>query len=407
MQSVLNVGQPVNQNIPIAKQKDGKSYTVGFKAGEVDQFVRGGSSRPQMTQDEAMMQMIKQRQAEQKKAKRRQKWMTALQVTGVISGIALAAFFIWQGLSGRNGMGKNQNELKTIWEDISKADTIDDMALPDGLKTIMSKLKKNSTDGQVIKDRGGKPIKSILLYGPPGTGKTTFAKAIAKMFPDSRFASLDVTSLGSEFQSVTERNLNAAVDMICKEAKENPTKKIFVFIDEIDSVMMVDKGTGAKNSNDVLNEFKKCFTEKLAKCDNIITIGATNLPIDVEKAVTAGGKQLDKPMLDRFAQKILVDLPTVEQVQNAVAKHYKGCRLVDDLLKEPDKLKEFAEHLTKGKDVSFRTLNFLYDDAAALLEGNTEKVTLKELAKAVVDKNAELQLPEQSLNWFKRIAGIA
>ena len=406
MQNVLNVGQTTNQVIPMVRQKDGKSYAMSFRAGEVDQYVRGGAPRHQMTQEEAMMQMIKQRQAEQKKAKRKQNWMTALQVAGVLSGIALAGFFIWQGLSGRNGMGKNKNELQAIWEDISKADSIDDMALPKDLKTMMEKLKQNAKNGQIINDRGGKPIKSILLYGPPGTGKTTFAKAIAKMFPDSQFAALDVTSLGSEYQSVTERNLNNAVDMICEKAKANPNKKFFVFIDEIDSVMMVDKGTGAKNSNDVLNEFKKCFTEKLGKCDNIITVGATNLPIDPEKAMTADGKLLDKPMLDRFAQKIFVGLPTSEQVQNAVSKHYKNCKLVDGVLKDPAKLQEFGEHLVKGKDVSFRTLNFLYDDAAALVEGNTAKVTMKELAQAVVDKNNELNLPENSLNWFKRMAGI-
>ena len=405
MQSLSNVGQ-TNQVIPMARQKNSNSYAMNFKAGEVDQYVRGGASRPQMSQEDVMRQMIKQRQAEQKKAKRKQNWMTALQVAGVLSGIALAGFFIWQGLSGK-GMGKGKQELQAIWEDISKADSIDDMALSKDLKTMMEKLKKNAKDGQLIDDRGGKPINSILLYGPPGTGKTTFAKAIAKMFPDSQFAALDVTSLGSEYQSVTERNLNNAVDMICERARKNPNQKFFVFIDEIDSVMMVDKGTGSKNSNDVLNEFKKCFTEKLGKCKNIITVGATNLPIDPEKAMTSDGKLLDKPMLDRFSQKIFVGLPTSEQVQNAVAKHYKGRRLVDDVLKDPAKLKEFSEQLVKGKDVSFRTLGYLYNDAAALVDGDTAKVTIKELAQAVVDKNNELQLPETSLNWFKRIAGIS
>lgn len=405
MQSLSNVGQ-TNQVIPMARQKNSNSYAMNFKAGEVDQYVRGGASRPQMSQEDVMRQMIKQRQAEQKKAKRKQNWMTALQVAGVLSGIALAGFFIWQGLSGK-GMGKGKQELQAIWEDISKADSIDDMALSKDLKTMMEKLKKNAKDGQLIDDRGGKPINSILLYGPPGTGKTTFAKAIAKMFPDSQFAALDVTSLGSEYQSVTERNLNNAVDMICERARKNPNQKFFVFIDEIDSVMMVDKGTGSKNSNDVLNEFKKCFTEKLGKCKNIITVGATNLPIDPEKAMTSDGKLLDKPMLDRFSQKIFVGLPTSEQVQNAVAKHYKGRRLVDDVLKDPAKLKEFSEHLVKGRDVSFRTLGYLYNDAAALVDGDTAKVTIKELAQAVVDKNNELQLPETSLNWFKRIAGIS
>ena len=67
MQNVLNVGLGNNQVIPMVKQKQGNSYAMNFKAGEVDQYVRGGASRPQMSQDEAMMQMIKQRQAEQRK----------------------------------------------------------------------------------------------------------------------------------------------------------------------------------------------------------------------------------------------------------------------------------------------------------------------------------------------------
>ena len=109
MQNVLNVGQSTNQLIPMVKQKDGKSYAVAFKAGEVDQFVRGGTSRSQKSYDEVMIQAIKQRQAEQKKAQRKQKWMTALQVAGVISGIALAGFFIWQGLKGGDNQKKQKN----------------------------------------------------------------------------------------------------------------------------------------------------------------------------------------------------------------------------------------------------------------------------------------------------------
>ncbi len=391
MTSINNVIMPTQAKSVNQKQK--KSQTpLNFKAGQ-DEFVRSA----QVKQSD-LAKIMAERQKAEKKAKRKRRWKDGLQVVALLSSIALAAVFIWNLTKGAD-MGKSKKELSKIWEDLTKADSIDDMALPKNLKEIVKTIKSNATDGKLISEKGGKPINSILLYGPPGTGKTTFAKAIAKMFPEAKFASLDVTSLGSEFSSVTERNINNAVDLICKEARENPTKKFFVFIDEIDSVMMVDSGFGAKHSNDILNEFKKCFTEKLGKCENIITIGATNLPIDVEKGIILGGKALDKPMLDRFAEKILVDLPTAEQIQNAIAKHYTGRRLVDDALKDPSKLKEFAEHLVKGKDVSFREIGYLFNKAAALTEGET-KVTIKELAKAVLEKKEQLKLPKESLEWF-------
>ena len=86
------------------------------------------------------------------------------------------------------------------------------MTLPEELKGLLNKVVKSIDNPTNIVEKGGKPIKSILLYGPPGTGKTTFAKAIAKEFPDSRFASLDVTRLGSKFVGETEKNIQAAVN---------------------------------------------------------------------------------------------------------------------------------------------------------------------------------------------------
>ena len=91
------------------------------------------------------------------------------------------------------------------------------------------------------------------MYGPPGTGKTTFAKAIAQEFPNSKFASLDVTNLGSKFVGETEKNIQAAVNQICKEAQENPDTKYFVFVDEIDSIMGIDeKVYGPFRSQDIV-----------------------------------------------------------------------------------------------------------------------------------------------------------
>lgn len=294
-------------------------------------------------------------------------------------------------------------KLKELWCDLTGATGIEDMALPKSLKTLTEKIKTGINNQAPVLERGGKPTKSILLYGPPGTGKTTFAKALAKMFPNSEFASLDITSLGSEYRSVSERNINAAVDAIIKRAKDNPDKKIFVFIDEIDSVMMVDSGSGAKYSNDILNEFKKCFTEKLGQLDNIITIGATNLEIDVEKAVAKGGKKLDKAMIDRFEQKVLVDLPTSKQIKQAITAHYKKCKLVSDELKKADseKLDKLCDFLAKKEhNVSFRTLNSIYSDAATMFKDDTSKVTIDSLIEIIKKRASEFNINEEELANF-------
>jgi len=335
---------------------------------------------------------IKKQQKEQKKAKRKQNIMTGLQAGALLAIIASVFVMLRNG----SGMGKKTSELKEIWSDLGKSSKLDDLALPDSLKKFTASFKNSVDNPEVLKNRGGKPTKSVLMYGPPGTGKTTFAKALAKEFPDSKFASLDVTSLGSEYQSVSERNLNKAVDMICKEADNNPSKKFFVFIDEIDSVMMVDNSLSAKHSNDMLNEFKKCFTEKLGKRDNIITIGATNLPIDVEKGIALGGKKLDRPMLDRFSEKVLVDLPTKEQIINSVKFHYKDSSLVSDKLKtDSAELKAIAEFLSKKEhNTSFRTLDAIYDATAASIKGQDRKVDVIDIVNTIRNKQHEMNFTD-------------
>ena len=335
---------------------------------------------------------IKKQQKEQKNAKRKQNIMKGLQAGALLAIIASVFVMLRNG----SGMGKKTSELKEIWSDLGKSSKLDDLALPDSLKKFTASFKNSVDNPEVLKNRGGKPTKSVLMYGPPGTGKTTFAKALAKEFPDSKFASLDVTSLGSEYQSVSERNLNKAVDMICKEADNNPSKKFFVFIDEIDSVMMVDNSLSAKHSNDMLNEFKKCFTEKLGKRDNIITIGATNLPIDVEKGIALGGKKLDRPMLDRFSEKVLVDLPTKEQIINSVKFHYKDSSLVSDKLKtDSAELKAIAEFLSKKEhNTSFRTLDAIYDATAASIKGQDRKVDVIDIVNTIRNKQHEMNFTD-------------
>ena len=175
-----------------------------------------------------------------KQADSKDKWMKA----GVIAAVACAGAFIFQAITrhavgkaekesfkeaakaskemaeyfARQGTKKAEQAIKNIYEDISKAAKIEDLALSDDLKKLAKELKDTVENSATVIARGGAPAKSILFYGPPGTGKTTIAKAIANMFPKAKFATLDVTKMKDKYVGETEKNINAIIDKICAEA---------------------------------------------------------------------------------------------------------------------------------------------------------------------------------------------
>ncbi|MBR1977473.1 ATP-binding protein [bacterium] len=316
-------------------------------------------------------------------------------------------------LFGKNGGGItsspiNRKDLSNmLFKDTSKFKTADELCLSKPLKELVDEIRTSISNADVIAKRGGTQPKSVLLYGPPGTGKTTIVQAIAREFPDSRFATLDVTSLGSKYVGETEKNIQAAVNEICEQAEKNPKTKFLVFIDEIDSVMMVDESTSKKHSNNVLNEFKTCFTERLGKHDNIITIASTNLDINPEKAVTKDGKKLDSAMLSRFQIIKEIGLPDAETIQRTIATRYKNCPLVEDVLKQAEggKLKVLAETLAEDKHkVSFRTIESLIQKAANF-EGDS-KVGFKRFLEAIKAKQVELNFTDEEIAKLATDLGV-
>ncbi len=395
-----------------------------------------------------------------KKADSKDKWMKA----GVIAGVGCAVAFGIQALISlathkvnkqvaaeqmktlkeqaayfaRQGSEKTEQAVKNIYEDISKATKIEDMALSDDLKKLAEQIKYTVENRETIIERGGETVNSILFYGPPGTGKTTIAKAISNMFPKAKFATLDVTKMKDKYVGETEKNINAIIDKICadadamytkyqkelgdvigkdkvergnekeiaeaiakakKEGKQIPEmERIFVFADEIDSVMMVDTGSGAKISNDMLNEFKKGFTEKLGKRRNVITLGATNLEIDAKKAATSDGKMLDRPMLDRFDLHIRVGNPTAGQLKQTMTKRYAEKSLVDDGLKDINstQLDELCQFL-EAHDISFRKLNAILKKAGgAVKDDPNAKTTMMDLIDAMKSMKESLNIRDDN-----------
>ena len=421
--------------------------------------------------------MYEKMQAE-KKEKNKQAWYKA----GIIGGCVLAAAFATQAiiavatyktnkkvaeasirsmeaqtkhLSNADKHGEEiKNAIKNVFEDISKADKIDDLALSKELTEFINTFKNSVENPEMVLERGGDFINSILFYGPPGTGKTTIAKAIAQMFPKSKFASLDVTKMKDKYVGETEKNVNKIIDAICKEADEMMARynnelskiigkelvekgtpaeinkaiikaqkegkkmpemeRVFAFLDEIDSVMMVDTSSSAKYSNDMLNEFKKGVTEKLGKRKNIVMIGATNLEINAEKAMTKDGKMLDKPMLDRFNMKIYVGNPLKEQLKKTIVRKMSNLSLVSDELKDInsaklDTLCQFLEGSTSYRDLNAilkATGNRVKLDASGKVD-TTSKTTVLDMFETIKTMKESLGFGDDIIENLGRNLGLA
>ncbi|KAF7294989.1 AAA domain-containing protein [Mycena indigotica] len=149
----------------------------------------------------------------------------------------------------------------------------------DSVRTIVSLplLHPQAFQQGILKEHG---MTGCLLFGPPGTGKTLVVRALAK-------------EAGCRMLSITPADV---LDMYVGEG-EKLVKAVFslarrlapcvIFLDEIDALFCV------------LTEFMQEMDGlRSSKEDNVIVIGATNRPFDLDDAV-----------LRRLPRRLLVDLP--------------------------------------------------------------------------------------------------
>jgi len=153
--------------------------------------------------------------------------------------------------------------------------------------------------------------KGILLYGPPGTGKTFLVKAAVTelQFNISHYQILFYAPTGAELKGKyvgeTEKRIKAYFECASKAALDcetiNQKKSLSIlFIDEIDSIARSRSndlsGINANATNALLQ-----MMDGVSTVDNILVMGATNFPWDLDEAI-----------LRRFDVKIYINLPDEE-----------------------------------------------------------------------------------------------
>lgn len=152
----------------------------------------------------------------------------------------------------------------------------------------------------------------VLLYGPPGTGKTMIAKAIANEV-GAKFYAVKGSDIVSKWVGDSEKNINSLFE------EANKQDRAIIFIDEMDS-LIGKRGLDTHNDKRV-NEFLQQIDGFSGRNQNLLILGATNRPWDIDSAAMRSG---------RFSQKIYLPLPDAEARKFMIEKSLKGVPVAEN-----------------------------------------------------------------------------
>lgn len=177
---------------------------------------------------------------------------------------------------------------------------------------------------------GKKTGGGVLLYGPPGTGKTMIAKAIANEV-GAKFYAVKGSDIVSKWVGDSEKNISS----LFQEA--NKQDRAIIFIDEMDS-LIGRRGLDTHNDKRV-NEFLQQIDGFAGRNPNLLLLGATNRPWDIDSAAMRSG---------RFSQKIYLPLPDAPARKFMIEKNMKGVPVAKDF--DIDRIVEQTE-MYSGADI--------------------------------------------------------
>ncbi|EMK6943007.1 ATP-binding protein [Vibrio cholerae] len=192
---------------------------------------------------------------------------------------------------------------------------------------IIEPFKNPALFKRFNKSAGG----GLLLYGPPGCGKTYFARAIAGEC-HAAFFNVSIDDILDMYLGNSEKNIQALF------ATARAHKPAVIFIDEIDALGRKRELLRHTSLTTTINHFLAELDGVESDNENLLVIGATNAPWDVDSAFRRPG---------RFDLTLFVSPP------DATAREYILRRLLADLPIEPLDYKELAElsHGFSGADL--------------------------------------------------------
>lgn len=215
----------------------------------------------------------------------------------------------------------------------------------------------------------------VLFYGPPGCGKTFIAKATAGQC-DVNFIHARINEIVDMYAGNTEKNLHRVFETARRNAPA------VVFFDEMEAL-------GGKREADMQGFQRMAVNQFLAEMDglestteNVLVVGATNAPWDVDPALKRAG---------RFGRTVYVGLPD-KKSREALFKLYCKNRPVGKI--------SWGRLARATEGYSSADIKQICEDAATIpwkeaFEGKRERpIEMRDFLKAIRKRKSSLT------EWF-------
>lgn len=168
--------------------------------------------------------------------------------------------------------------------------------------------------------------RNILLYGPPGTGKTLLAAATSHEL-DATFFSVKVSDMLSKFFGESSKLITA---LYAEAVAQAPC---VIFLDEFDALTGSregsDSGAERRVLSTLLSELDGLDDKRSDETPYVLTIAATNLPWQVDKAVLSrfGARLIYVPLPDEAARRAILQI-------HIERKGHKSLAPLDELVRK-------------------------------------------------------------------------
>jgi len=155
--------------------------------------------------------------------------------------------------------------------------TLDDLVLTADQEGEIEKIVKAIEHRDYLAEIGLREIGKLLFVGPPGTGKTTVSRALAHEL-GLPFVEVKLSMITSQYLGETAKNVDKTFEVARR------LSPCILFIDEFDSVAKTRRSDEHAALKRAVNTLLKCIDEISLIRDDVLLIGATNHPDQLDSA---------------------------------------------------------------------------------------------------------------------------